>query len=207
MATIKRKVTLRTKEPDAPIQVAPKETTIPQSTVSNESKKSKKLLWIALTLLIVVLGFCAYLLINKKNTKDVCVEKKECVEQSLVVTPNEGEQSDEATSINEESVSDDAMAEPAEGQSVPEDVVEESVEGPDAPEQQTEVPVKTNSQNLFDENTQQPNKVVPNGSLDDKARQVIRGNFGNGAERRQKLGDEYVAIQNRVNEMYREGIQ
>lgn len=52
-----------------------------------------------------------------------------------------------------------------------------------------------------------PNEVpasVLSGSLEDKARQVIRGNFGNGAERRKRLGSEYTEIQNKVNEMYRE---
>jgi len=207
MATIKRKVTLRTKEADAPAQVAQKETTAPKSTVSKESKKSKKSLWIVLTLLIVVLGACAYLLLNRNSTKDVCVEEKECVEQSQAVTPSEGEQSEEAPSANEETVSDDAVAEPVEDQAAPEDVVEENVKEPATPEQKAEVPVNTNSQNSFDSNKQQSKKVVLDGSLDDKARQVIRGNFGNGAERRQKLGDEYAEIQNRVNEMYREGLR
>jgi len=42
------------------------------------------------------------------------------------------------------------------------------------------------------------------GNLDEKAKQVIRGDFGNGAERKQTLGNEYDAIQQRVNEIYRE---
>ena len=42
-----------------------------------------------------------------------------------------------------------------------------------------------------------------NGSLEQKAIAVIRGTYGNGLERKQKLGDEYTVIQNKVNEMYR----
>ena len=38
------------------------------------------------------------------------------------------------------------------------------------------------------------------------ARRVIRGDFGNGEERRMKLGSEYSAIQNKVNEMYAKGL-
>lgn len=45
-----------------------------------------------------------------------------------------------------------------------------------------------------------------NGSLEQKAIAVIRGTYGNGLERKQKLGDEYTVIQNKVNEMYREGL-
>ena len=35
---------------------------------------------------------------------------------------------------------------------------------------------------------------------------VIRGNYGNNPVRRQKLGDEYQIIQDKVNEFYRKGL-
>ena len=47
--------------------------------------------------------------------------------------------------------------------------------------------------------------VVP-GSIEQKALDVIRGVFGNGQERKDKLGAEYAEIQKRVNEMYRNGL-
>ena len=34
---------------------------------------------------------------------------------------------------------------------------------------------------------------------------VIRGNYGNNPDRRRRLGDRYQDIQNKVNEMYRNG--
>lgn len=37
--------------------------------------------------------------------------------------------------------------------------------------------------------------------VDDLARRVLRGEFGNGDERKQKLGANYEAVQNRVNEL------
>ena len=43
------------------------------------------------------------------------------------------------------------------------------------------------------------------GNLEENARQVIRGVFGNGQERKDKLGSAYSEIQGRVNEMYRQG--
>ena len=46
---------------------------------------------------------------------------------------------------------------------------------------------------------------ISQGSLEEKAMQVIRGNFGNGAERKQNLGNEYNTIQQKVNEMYPNG--
>lgn len=43
------------------------------------------------------------------------------------------------------------------------------------------------------------------GSLEEKAKEVIRGNYGNGEVRKQKLGEQYSEIQSKVNEMYRNG--
>jgi hypothetical protein len=46
---------------------------------------------------------------------------------------------------------------------------------------------------------------IPTGTLEQKARQVIRGDFGNGQVRKDRLGAEYAEIQGKVNEMYRNG--
>lgn len=53
--------------------------------------------------------------------------------------------------------------------------------------------------------TSAPAVSVPEGTLEQKAKQVIRGNFGNGADRKRALGSEYNAIQGKVNDMYRNG--
>lgn len=45
------------------------------------------------------------------------------------------------------------------------------------------------------------------GSIEEKARQVISGSFGNGEERKQALGTEYAAIQAKVNELYKNNRQ
>ena len=42
--------------------------------------------------------------------------------------------------------------------------------------------------------------------VEEKARKVIRGDYGNGNIRKQKLGEEYSEIQSAVNEMYRKGL-
>lgn len=44
------------------------------------------------------------------------------------------------------------------------------------------------------------------GDVEENARRVIRGDFGNGQERRDKLGSSYSEIQGKVNEMFRQGI-
>lgn len=42
-------------------------------------------------------------------------------------------------------------------------------------------------------------------TIEEQAKQVIRGDFGNGEERKQKLGAAYSEVQRKVNEMYRTG--
>ena len=44
------------------------------------------------------------------------------------------------------------------------------------------------------------------GDVEENARRVIRGDFGNGLERRDKLGSSYSEIQGKVNEMYRQNL-
>ena len=52
----------------------------------------------------------------------------------------------------------------------------------------------------------QKTATIPSGTLEEKAKDVIRGNYGNGVVRKQKLGDQYAEIQGKVNEMYRNGL-
>ena len=42
-------------------------------------------------------------------------------------------------------------------------------------------------------------------AIEEKAKEVWDGVYGNGTERKNKLGSEYKAVQKRVNEMYRNG--
>ena len=44
------------------------------------------------------------------------------------------------------------------------------------------------------------------GTIEEEAKQVIRGKYGNGDVRKRNLGGRYAEIQRRVNEMYRNGL-
>lgn len=48
--------------------------------------------------------------------------------------------------------------------------------------------------------------TLPQGTIEEKAKQVIRGDFGNGIERKNALGSDYKEIQKKVNEMLRKGV-
>jgi hypothetical protein len=65
-----------------------------------------------------------------------------------------------------------------------------------------------NSNSTPNRNQSSPNKSAPSalrpvGSIDEKVKQVLRGDFGNGLERKQTLGEDYAVIQAKVNELYR----
>ena len=60
-------------------------------------------------------------------------------------------------------------------------------------------------------NEKSPKSDIPaiqtdlSGTIEENAKRVIRGDFGNGQERKDKLGADYRQIQDKVNEMYRKG--
>ena len=62
------------------------------------------------------------------------------------------------------------------------------------------------TQNKQIQKSSETQPTVLTGTLEDKASEVIRGRYGNGEVRKQKLGERYTEIQNKVNEMYRKGL-
>lgn len=73
------------------------------------------------------------------------------------------------------------------------------------PEQIATTPVQSNGSTTVKTDTSSTSATIPQGTLEEKAKRVIRGDFGNGTERKQALGSEYNVIQRKVNEMYRNG--
>lgn len=63
---------------------------------------------------------------------------------------------------------------------------------------------KTNKRNV--NNTVSQDVVKNSEDIEKEALSVIRGNYGNNPERRRLLKDRYQEIQNKVNEMYRNGL-
>lgn len=53
--------------------------------------------------------------------------------------------------------------------------------------------------------TNQPEPTLTPEEIEALATAVIRGEYGNGAERKKKLGSKYVAVQKRVNERMKKG--
>lgn len=205
--TLKRKVTLRTKVAEEPVS-AP---VSPHLGGGQENSGNGKK-WGIAALIVVVLAIVALFLL--KNNKSEELTDVVGVESKEVITPEESTTSepevvtapvDEVVPAEESTVVADEVI-PAETEAPAEEIApaanpEETVPATPAKTTPKSEPVKEETTKVS-----RPASVALSGSLEDKARQVIRGDFGNGAERREKLGAQYYEIQSKVNEMYRAGL-
>lgn len=82
---------------------------------------------------------------------------------------------------------------------------------PETEQEQNNVGENTGDVSAAPTNSDEPTKQTSasvstsNSSVEEKAMQVWDGVYGNGTERKSKLGTDYKAVQKRVNEMYRNG--
>ncbi|MBR3977748.1 MAG: hypothetical protein IKJ95_07990 [Bacteroidaceae bacterium] len=72
-------------------------------------------------------------------------------------------------------------------------------------EKQTATVVKPEKESVKKTEEQVKMNTLAPETVEKKALEVIRGNYGNNPVRRERLGSNYKVIQSRVNEMYREG--
>ena len=208
----------------APEEVAPEATPVeapvaeeakpakPQNTIDTEeeteNKGSKK--WIIIVALILVGALVWWF-----ATKDSESTEPEDVTTTEVISQ------DEQTEVAEETeVSAEEIAEPAEEPvaTPAEEAVEESAEETTTPAPQQEevesTPVVETPAPVVETPapTAKPETVasatikdLEGKTVEQKAKSVIRGDFGVGAERKEKLGAQYAEIQSMVNEMIRKG--
>ena len=204
MVELKRKVTLKVKSPQesvaenvkAPVKEK-SERTLPDKTV-NESRSSKKI-WILLAgvAAAIVLGYFLLTPGNEKTDVDVNSNLDEQVDSSTETT------TDTNAEVNPKSA--EQTESPAENNTDTDvKVTPKSAEQVDSP---TEAKSNTNAEVMPNsiEKDESPVEIIADESLKQLALDVIRGNYGNGLERKVKLGDRYAAVQALVNRMYREG--
>lgn len=154
-----------------------------------ENPKSNKWIWWVVGL--IILCMIGYFLFSKSGKKQPAQPETEVVEEVSVI-----EGVDEATD-QPEVVQDEANAEEASKAAQTEQPAE-------TPKAEAQAPVT----NVVPEQTQP--KATESASVSNdveaEAMKVIRGEYGIGQERKDKLGAQYQPIQNRVNELKREGI-
>lgn len=171
------------KEPDATVET--KGVDINPSPTPNEPK-SKAWLWILLG--VIVLGVIGYMLFSKSSDKvaETLEQEVETVAESSVPTGT----------IATEGADIEGVA-PNDGNEVDNTSDTKNSDVVDAPatvDNTSTVPSST-----------QVNESNVTNDVEAEAMKVIRGDYGVGQERKDKLGSKYQTIQSRVNELKREG--
>lgn len=200
MVQLKRKVTIKTKH-------AVEEPVAPGTSVGsngNEPKSNKKWIWLAIAAIVVIACVIGFKRLNhsSNNNDDTAmafplVDSATVEKTDSVQTKENQPEADNTTAsdgVNEEkSVTKESNAIPSSSNSSAETEYEKAKE-PATHSQKTSVQTATTEGSF------------PSGSVEDEARQVIRGVYGNGSVRKQKLGSRYAEIQSKVNDMYRNGL-
>ena len=211
------KPTLRKKAPVKEPEHEPTPTPTP-TTGGGDGKSGNSKIYggIAAAVVACLLGYGAYSYFNSSDEKtdDTTTE----VVEGTTDTSNEGdgkEQNNDQTVETPETESADASisadrektASPAQEETSP-DVSSAKTEPKQDVTAKTTEPAKPTSQptSTVQPTTPAVQPATLSGTLEEKAKEVIRGNYGNGEVRKQKLGDQYAEIQSKVNEMYRNGL-
>lgn len=186
---LKHKVQLRRKVDDS--KLADK-SSIENSTTrpTSDAPKSRKMIWLIIG--VIVLCFLGYFIFSKPDNdgqKPVVVEDKTEVENISV--PSDTTNSKEAV---KEGVGETES-----------EVVENSNNNVDESTAMVESVKPTETTTIDNAKTSVRTTKVSN-DVEAEAMKVIRGDYGIGQERKNKLGDKYQTIQNRVNELKREGL-
>lgn len=152
--------------------------------IDSTANSGKKWMWIILA--VAVIAVLAWLLIptcNNSKENAPIIEAEEVTSVDTVGTVEVEEAAEAAKSIDEaESIANDNTA--------------MSVDS--SPEVSATQPVVSVASI--------PNSEKSMDDLEQEALKVIRGEYGSGQVRKEKLGSNYQAIQNRVNELKREGV-
>lgn len=226
MVELKKKVTLRTKASETPEEVQKPQVALKKKPVSEpipptpptsggeEEPKGGKGKWYAAALAgLLVLGGGSYYLYQQGNEGDAPVAevvepaKSAEVAGGEATDTNQDEQSQ--TDANDEVV-DDSSNEAAEG-GIPAQPGQSQDDTTPAKDNATatlatDVSVRNNPSTggTVSQSSTTPTASAT-GAVEEEAREVIRGKYGNGAVRKRNLGDRYAEIQSKVNEMYRNG--
>ena len=224
------KVTLKRKQPEIPVVAEPKPAPAPiQSTIEPKSvsltpqpeKKSntRKVIGGLVAAAAIIAGI--FFFINNKESEGGNDSTPTEVIAQNTENQNEGNDAPAAETSNED-VSAESKGVPANTSEAPvAETPTSSVTPAKANDNQVaERPAKRNHATIAEPVKPVQSKPAANqttkpfsatsapvsGDVETNARRVIRGDFGNGQERKDKLGSSYSEIQGKVNEMYRQGI-
>ena len=155
----------------------------------NESGSSSTK-WIIIALIIAAIAACAYFFMGGNKDKENTDKEIPQTEQNDSTQNSENASDSTANSVSQ--TEKDTPTSDAEPAATPESDKKES----GLLDSQNQTPVTSPAES----------NAATSGDIEENALRVIRGDFGNGQERKDKLGSSYAEIQGKVNEMYRQGI-
>lgn len=212
--------------------VAPVASTSPVSSTSSDTKDGGKKTWLWILLALLVLA--AILVFALRSCNKDGQSGGDTPTEQVIDAPAQGSQESPAQGTQDEPVTsetpaDNPSAAGSDEPATPEQTAQPATGGtaqPTAPAQsaapartattpaqpaQTAAPARnTTAPSQPARQTAAPRSETPHvsgqltGDIETDAKSVIRGEFGNGAERRAALGERYGEIQRRVDAIYRE---
>lgn len=138
---------------------------------------------------IIVLGVIGYMHFSKSNDKVAETSEQE------IETVAEPSVPADTIAVEETDIEEEVSNNGNEATNVPKTKSSEAVEIP---------ATRDNTANVS--SSSQANEPNISNDVEAEAMKVIRGDYGVGQERKDKLGNKYQPIQSRVNEMKREGV-
>lgn len=177
-------------KPVVPVSGKQKQTVqgTPDQTAEGGGNGGNKKKWALVILAVIVLAALAYWLMPGGGHTD---SPQVTAPDSVSVAPTDSA----ADKASTDSVTKDTAATSVQ----PSEPDVQNVEQESAPTGQPEASTEVKSQPESEPSVSD----APTGSIDEQARQVIKGTYGNNPVRRHKLGADYHAIQKRVNELMR----
>jgi hypothetical protein len=160
----------------------------------NGSKK-----WIIIALIIAALAACAYIFMGGNKSDETTAPNTPQIEQ------NDSTQNDENATEDIGNTIDDA---PAEDQAS--DNKSERTSAPQASELKQLTPATNSASNTPSNSSgvsSQPASSTSSSSIEQKAKDVWNGVYGNNPDRRKNLGSDYEEVQRLVNKMHRQGLK
>jgi hypothetical protein len=175
------------------------------ASIQTDAKKKSPALFITVALVLIGLGVFWFMSTNNTNQNKIETAVTNEVPET---TPSEATATQTKQSIdsNNTNVGDNIQAGEVNSNPPLSTVSTSANENTTNPNSAERVSATTN-QNSIANVVPSSTSVLPSGSIEEKAREVISGAFGNGIDRKNALGDEYAIIQAKVNEIYRNKLQ
>ena len=204
------KVTLKRKQPEAPVVAEPEPAPAPTPQPEKKSNTGKVIGGLVAAAAIIAGIF--FFINNKEGERGNDSTPTEVIAQN---TENQNEGNDAlAAETSKEDASAESNGVPANGS---EASVAENTDKSPANTTSSANHAKANDNQVAEPALSKPaatqttkpfsaTSAPVSGDVEENARRVIRGDFGNGQERKDKLGSSYSEIQGKVNEMYRQGL-